>query len=97
MKGNGALALKASAVRRRTKAEVREAKLQEAARAAEIELKLGFKPAFLSWEETGEKAGRMHASSGGGRNSYTTQLLRVAVADRNGHRLRITITVTSIK
>ena len=40
MKGNGALALRASAARRRTKAEVREAKLQEAARAAEIELKL---------------------------------------------------------
>ena len=40
MKGNAAMALKASAVRRRTKAEVREAKLAEAARAAEVEHKL---------------------------------------------------------
>ena len=40
MKGTGALALKASAVRRRTKAEVREAKLEEAARAADVEKKL---------------------------------------------------------
>ena len=40
MKGTGALGLKASAVRRRTKAEVREAKLEEAARAADVEEKL---------------------------------------------------------
>ena len=36
MKGNGALALKASASRRRTKAEVREEKLVEAARAKDV-------------------------------------------------------------
>ena len=40
MKGTGALGLKASAIRRRSKAEIREAKLLEAARAAEIEAKL---------------------------------------------------------
>ena len=40
MKGTGALALKASASRRRTKAEIREAKLEEAARTADVEEKL---------------------------------------------------------
>ena len=40
MKGTGALALKASASRRRTKAEIREAKLEEAARVADVEEKL---------------------------------------------------------
>ena len=40
MKGTGALALKASASRRRTKAEIREAKLAEAVRAADVEKKL---------------------------------------------------------
>ena len=40
MKGTGALALKSSAVRRRTKAEIREAKLEEAVRAADVEKKL---------------------------------------------------------
>ena len=40
MKGSGALALKASATRRRTRAEIREAKLEEAVRVADVEKKL---------------------------------------------------------
>ena len=40
LKGNGALGLRINANRRRTKAEIREEKLQEEARAADIEKKL---------------------------------------------------------
>ena len=40
LKGNGALGLRVNASRRRTKAEIREEKLQEATRAADIEKKL---------------------------------------------------------
>lgn len=40
MKGTGALGLKASAVRRRTTAQIREEKLLDAARAADVEEKL---------------------------------------------------------
>ena len=40
MKGTGAMALKANASRRRTKAEIREAKLAESAKKADVEAKL---------------------------------------------------------
>ena len=40
MKGTGALALKANASRRRTKQEIREAKLAESAKKAKVEAKL---------------------------------------------------------
>ena len=63
LKGNGALGLRVNASRRRTKAEIREEKLQEAARAADIEKKLleleQLKAAQMHNQETVDNATKM--------------------------------------